>query len=560
MKPVNFNKVLTTCGQEIARVNGLLLHSKYNPIQEAEKNAQSNYEPHCLHVVFGYGNGYLIDALVKEFKFNENILVVDPLIDLGYLEFKNHEKIEHLYYWSPNSINTLAFTLGQIAPVRDTKIKVIVSNHYNNIFPTELKSLLEGLKESQTRSLVNKNTLIIFGETWQRNFVGNLKNLIEDEPIQKLKKYYSCPVVMVSGGPSLTKQLSQLKLIRDNIIIVCAGSTINSLLAVDIEPDYVLSIDGGEPNYNHFKALKLDYADLVYTPTSHYQIRKCFSRRAFTLNVSDRKNVEEYLKEKFNYPLQSLIGGGTVAHYALSFSKYITSGPIAMIGQDLAFTNNQSHALNNKNFESMDDLTNTLEVDGYNGDKVKTSGAFFAMIKSFEEMNKFYPHENKLFNCTEGGAKLKGYEEISFKDFCTDYVEKIKVERFNLNQKNLQSNERLKKVWNDELRVYSKLEKIINDALNELGLIKGTMLFSNQTITLLDKIDKQILFYLKEIQMDFILTPLALEVEEMFLEKLNETEQEKFNRVFKQSETLYDKLIELVIRCKKIVEKAIKNL
>lgn len=88
---------------------------------------------------------------------------------------------------------------------------------------------------------------------------------------------------------------------------------------------------------------------------------------------------------------------------------YITTGPIALIGQDLAYTENLTHANNNKNQKSVDDSyfkkRNAFQVEGYFDDLVMTDYVFYSMKNSFEQIHKKIKHSASIFNCTEGGLK-----------------------------------------------------------------------------------------------------------------------------------------------------------
>ena len=61
-----------------------------------------------------------------------------------------------------------------------------------------------------------------------------------------------------------------------------------------------------------------------------------------------------------------------------------------------------------------------IYVDGYYGDKVRTSPDFELFIKSFEILFKILKKKSnsfKLFNSTEGGALLKRWENIPLETF-----------------------------------------------------------------------------------------------------------------------------------------------
>ncbi|UZN00109.1 hypothetical protein OL548_09750 [Lysinibacillus sp. MHQ-1] len=96
------------------------------------------------------------------------------------------------------------------------------------------------------------------------------------------------------------------------------------------------------------------------------------------------------IKEGLGKDLPMLSTGGTVAITALEIASKISTGPIAIIGQDLAYTNNKSHAENNNHYSELTDeffkKDMAFEVEGYYGEPVKTNHQFNSMRKKYREI------------------------------------------------------------------------------------------------------------------------------------------------------------------------------
>lgn len=551
----------TKTGNLTLKVNDYFLHSKYNPIIEAQRFAENHYEPHQVHILFGYGSGYIVDSLKEQLKFDEQLIVIDPLFDGSQIEVQARHKatgIEKNLYNS-ESIERLEYIVESATEVDfQKKFKIICSPNYEKLFPEIYLQLLTKVKSIQKSNIVNENTIIMYSETWQKNFSENLLTLFEDRNLIKLKKSYTYPVIIVSGGPSLTKQLPLLKEIQNNVIIIVAGSTINSVLSYGILPDYVASIDGAIESYEQFKGLELKEAQLFYSVFNHPEIRGEFGHRGYAFTASSDRTIHRYLTEKIGLDLPTIVGGGSVAQYAYSLAQYISSGPIALIGQDLAYTNNQSHATNNKQVEHIDESWKTDEnmfvVEGFDGEDVWTSSMFNSMKITFEQMIENYPPNNIVFNCTEGGAKIRGFKQKTFNEFCEDYVQKeinkeIKIE----NQAYLVSEDEwtgLKEILEQELKDYNQIIKHLEKGLTTLENNKSNTTFNNKTLKKLDKVDKEIAELYSKVQMDFIVAPITLAILKGFLEKENETPTEKYTRVYTQTKTLYTKLLEATRKSK----------
>lgn len=280
------------------------------------------------------------------------------------------------------------------------------------------------------------------------------------------KKSVSKPIVIASGGPSLAKQLQLLKETRESVLLIAAGSTINSLLKQNIYPDYVVSIDGTEINREHYSQLKLAKTKLVYCFTNHHEIRNEFSGSGYLFLLESEKQLNRIIKNELNMSVEFPIlkGGGTVAHFSLSFARYISDGPIALIGQDLAFTNNKSHEENNKGYKeiNLEKLPENYSfVEDYYGGKVLTNSLFLGMKQDFEKLVELLPNPKSIYNCTEGGVLISDMCNIPFKTYLEKFSSNTLKEDLNLVEKSY-------KVSKDLLNIYftnliNQCETILED-------------------------------------------------------------------------------------------------
>ncbi|MGN7478776.1 motility associated factor glycosyltransferase family protein [Solibacillus silvestris] len=536
--------IQTKSGMTTVMINGYLLHSKYDPKREAEKIAEKEVDYQFTHILFGYGNGYIAEALANRlnkkqlivYEPEKSILPILTTLD-NFIVLNNLKDLEH--------------HINEKVKNYDTKIKVICSPNYNKIFEEEYEKVLKLVKDMQYENIVNQNTIHFFSEMWQENYIRNLMALGKGATLIELKNRYTCPVVLASGGPSLTKQLPQLKKIANKVIIIAAGSTINSLLAADIEPDYVVSIDGGDANYQHFKNINTGKTKLIYSMSSHYKIQEEFRGNMYGFLFSGEQETQQHIEKGVDVQLPLVYGGGTVANSALHIATYISSGPVALIGQDLAYTNNQSHADNNKFYSEINEnflmKKKAFKVEGYYGDKVYTDYSFHSMRKTFEKIYKLLNDKYSIYNCTEGGSKIEGVPQKSFLSFCEEHVDdyeyKIMQELYT-NKKNIL--DKLHCFLVSEINNYNSLEEQLQKALNILGENKSELKFSSSILKKLDKIDVKVKGLYKSIMMDRIVDPITMEVMRNFQPPKEETPALAYQRVYEQNITLYSKLLSAV--------------
>ncbi|MGE7836036.1 motility associated factor glycosyltransferase family protein [Viridibacillus arvi] len=546
---MNVENIETKSEYMTLKVNGFFLHSKYDPQKESSLFAEKSYKPHFIHILFGYGLGYIADSLVQQFKYGETLIVIDPLLDSGLIKVQDRHREKELKVYNSYYIQKLENLLEGKTKEYQRTIQVVCSPNYEKIFPEIYVNLLREVKSIQQNNEVNEATIRMFAEVWQKNFSENLISILENGNLSNLYQAYDYPVVVASGGPSLTKQLPLLKEIQENVIIIAAGSTINSLLAYGIEPDYVVSVDGGEANYNHFMDLKLNKARLIFSAFNHPLIINSFENESYAFVASRDHFIQQYLHDKFNITIPKIVGGGTVAHYAFSIAQYISSGPVALIGQDLAYTNSKTHAISNKHEQEIDknfmEKNRAFKTKGYYGDDVITSPVFYSMKTTFEQIIDIVPPKVPVYNCTEGGVYLKGFSQKSFTDFTDEFVEKKATIKNHLSNETIPLKwDKVIKVLESEIQMYNKIKAQLNSGLQELTINKSNNTISQKTLMKLEKIDKKIAAYFKEVSMEYIVAPITTDVLRNYLEQENETNQEKYNRVYKQTKELYSRLIE----------------
>jgi hypothetical protein len=132
--------------------------------------------------------------------------------------------------------------------------------------------------------------------------------------------------------------------------------------------------------------------------------------------------------------------GGSVAHLNFSLAHHMGCNPITFIGQDLSLTQN-SHfeqvdaggkievvdgnilwSVTDPNSHLTDQVSSmgpAQYVPGYFGNVVLTNIGLVSFITAFENMIK--NTKNTIYNCTEGGVKLKGTKQCSLQKYLNKF-------------------------------------------------------------------------------------------------------------------------------------------
>ncbi|ELQ6806834.1 motility associated factor glycosyltransferase family protein, partial [Campylobacter coli] len=284
-------------------------------------------------------------------------------------------------------------------------------SHYYERFHEDILGLNKKLAENFKNSIVSHGNDPLDALQGIEQFVYNLPQMITHPSYKELlskRKGISDTAIIVSTGPSLTKQLPLLKKYANKATIFCADSSYPILAKHGIKPDYVLSLERipltSEFFNNDFGEFDKDIVFIVKSVTHPHTIKYLQkNNRAFIL-VSTYASFIQYLKlDYFGY----FNMGFSVAHMACYLSLHLNHKNIIFIGQDLAYAENgNSHPddyQNSANYESQ--MYEHILTTAYGGNgKVETHHVWLMFKQNLEQdIEKIQKYlDTKVYNCTEG--------------------------------------------------------------------------------------------------------------------------------------------------------------
>ncbi|EGO3095103.1 motility associated factor glycosyltransferase family protein, partial [Campylobacter coli] len=327
-------------------------------------------------------------------------------------------------------------------------------SHYYERFHEDILGLNKKLAENFKNSIVSYGNDPLDALQGIEQFVYNLPQMITHPSYKELlskRKNLSDTAIIVSTGPSLTKQLPLLKKYASKATIFCADSSYPILAKHDIKPDYVCMLERdeivAECFNNDFGEFDKDIVFIVKSVTHPHTIKYLQkNNRAFIL-VSTYASFIQYLKlDYFGY----FNMGFSVAHMNFLLTIHLKYKNIILIGQDLAYAKDgQTHSqgfihanLHNGDYERDLDKFSTTAYGG-NG-KVQSSEIWTLFRHNFEKdiVNIKMNYHITTYNCTEGGARIEGTIEKPFLWACENLLDKDlnkpfeKLEPLSLNKQN----------------------------------------------------------------------------------------------------------------------------
>ncbi|EDP4372102.1 motility associated factor glycosyltransferase family protein [Campylobacter jejuni] len=432
-----------------------------NVIDELNSMLNTYNDKYLLYPVlyfYGFGNGILFKALLQN-KNHQHIVVFEKDIEIIWimfhiLDFSNELQNSRLMVLQTSSLDIEFFSnfCSSKPFFQFSRIYFLeLMSHYYERFHEDILGLNKKLAENFKNSIVSYGNDPLDALQGIEQFVYNLPQMITHPSYKELlskRKGISDTAIIVSTGPSLTKQLPLLKKYASKATIFCADSSYPILAKHDIKPDYVLSLERipltsefFNNNFGEFdKDILFILKSYVHPHTTKY-LQK--NNRAFIL-VSTYASFIQYLKlDYFGY----FNMGFSVAHMACYLSLHLNHKNIIFIGQDLAYAENgNSHPddyQNSANYESQ--MYEHILTKAYGGKKeVKTHHVWLMFKRNLEQdVQKIQKYlDTKVYNCTEGGARIEGTIEKPFLWACENLLDKDlnkpfeKLEPLSLNKQN----------------------------------------------------------------------------------------------------------------------------
>ncbi|MBS3964640.1 MAG: DUF115 domain-containing protein [Methylomonas sp.] len=232
-------------------------------------------------------------------------------------------------------------------------------------------------------------------------------NLVDNRvPASLLKNAFDGKtVVILAGGPSLDQALPWVKANRDHLVVFAVSRIARQLLACELAPDVVFSVDPTELSFDVSKEM-LAFGERPLFISSHHTVPLLQSQwLGRMLYLGSRVPWKSPLN------VDNLSSAGpTVTNTALNVAHAFGFKRIVLAGVDLCFTRlGVTHASgsNEQLAGPRFDLT-SLQVDTYGGFKAPTSSDFAAAIASLNAQARSISASGcEILNVSAGAARVE---------------------------------------------------------------------------------------------------------------------------------------------------------
>ena len=418
------------------------LNSLYNPQNASKQWAKQFYRPeineNSVIIVFGIADGRSVLELSRKRK-ECTIIIYEPCQEIFWKAMECDEVAELAgndnICITVKGVNEEYFFHALQTVLNYSNYQLVVQSvlpNYLQLFKTEYKEMLEIYKSVIELIVFTRNTMILRGIEIQHNTYALTKDMIEQRSDVQLmdiidkKKMNGLPAILVAAGPSLDKNVTQLKDIKNKAFIMVVDTALNTVLENGIVPDMTMSIDSRKPLVL-FKNDKFKDIPIALSMNSNKDVVKLNASKHF-YEIDEEGYLKKLLEANEKESVQ-LPTGGSVATSALALLHEMGFKTIILVGQDLAYPGGVEHtaAAYGKGNDNVDTKKKDyIEVEDNYGNTVLTEANMNIYRKWIENYIGAYS-DLKVINATEGGAKIAGTEFISLHEaierYCTDEYE-----------------------------------------------------------------------------------------------------------------------------------------
>lgn len=419
---------------------------RLNSIYDSEKAAElyaDRYEKiqdYCVVCIYGISDGMAIRKMLANYNETQTVLIYEPDLNIFLAAMQNFSLKEIFerknLYLVVNGINEnkLNNILQNIISYQNRMMIVsCILPNYNVVYSDKCNQYLEKIAYYIKAEEFNKVTEIKYATRFADNLLYNLPYIIDHSSINELKQHFSdmnlgdVPAIVVSAGPSLDKNIRDLKAAEGKAFIIAVDSALKPLLREQIHFNIAITVDPRK-NPDVFSDERIHDCPFAISGNALPLVVQKNRNRLFFEGDYGFQAYKQIIEEKTEKELGNLETGGSVATDALSLAINLGFTNIILIGQDLAFTDGRGHAAGFEKTEKENQehmrQRHLVEVDALGGGKILTD----VQMASYREWFEMKIAENRgkinVINATEGGARMHGAVEMTLKEALQEHCKR----------------------------------------------------------------------------------------------------------------------------------------
>lgn len=404
----------------------LPIHSKYNPIAEAERLIDSYAEQieQSDHILFyGVGLGYHVQVAQKRYP-EKLISTYEPIAAVHEQCIKHAKdiglqlnKMSNQYVGQTKE--EIVRNLSHFKRYLAQHVVILVQPVYGKIAQASFQQFSKTFQQFIQNVRTNTQAKLVFNDRWLINMMMNIQATFETPNIlqQPHHPFQGKPMLLVAAGPSLTEELDNIRKIKENGVafIFAVGSANEVLIKNNIYPDVVTAYDPSFENYQVYLEIikqNIQTIPLIFGTTVGHDTVAMFPGPQLHM-VMNRDLFTPYLHDE---QYETINDSTTVATVTLQLAGKLQVSQVILVGQNLAYKKGEFYAKGIHYYDDEKYIQSVLQkiesgeilyVEDVHGNQTQTEQSYDEMRREMEMYIENMPHV-QVINTTQGGAKIAG--------------------------------------------------------------------------------------------------------------------------------------------------------
>lgn len=382
------------------------------------------------YFVFGFSDGRHVREFLKKCDDTNHIVICEPSVEVfeeccEQSDISDILEDKRVRFYIPDVTDSIEDIMKKNLQYSDfTFTEFCILPGYDILFHEECEEFQNLIIERLRDEAVKKGTSLSFQRVIPRNTLYNMKHTIRTRNIGQIREALEgypledIPAVIVCAGPSLDKNIQELKKIQGRALIIVVDAALRAVMRAGIHPDLVCTVDPNPPE-RFFTDLDLCGLTWCCENASQPEIIRKYGERVYYFGYFE-KGWNQMISEMLGYGFPVLPTGGSVSSIAFAMALYFGFRKIVFMGQDLAFTGGKSHTSgiegalgdNDKYIKSRC----LMEVEGIDGTMLQTDFQMWYYKQWFEKAIRDGGDRMRVIDATEGGAKIEGTENMKMSE------------------------------------------------------------------------------------------------------------------------------------------------
>ena len=350
-------------------------NSAFRPLQEAERWAAQYKLDYMENIIllFGLGNGIFARSLMKRMGERDSLIVYEPSSRI-FRMILEQEDISDLLSNPHICILTegineqdFYFILEGCLEWRNVNALCVCEHPgYKELFIDSFRRFVKQIADNVDLVHAQKHTMAHFAHESIFNMFFNMQYLSKANILGDFtgKIPEGLPAIIVAAGPSLDKNIEELKRAQGKAFILAVDSAVNILLDRGIPFDAMISVDARKnPAYLSREECRDIPLFCMLLSRTHILL----NHRGKKIFVMGGFCIDDYYQEA-GHPFLPIELGGSVATAAFAVCVKLGFQKIVLIGQDLAYSGEVTHA-GGKIKKIVNEDVGQEEIDGWQSEK-----------------------------------------------------------------------------------------------------------------------------------------------------------------------------------------------